>query len=144
MTASHEQPAGEVIAARATVTLDAQALDELGPATIDRLADLVATRLDERSRTGEAPLLTVAQAAQLAGLHPETVRRAIRSGALEAAGYVGKRPRLRRNDVERWLDAAGDSVRATPTRPARPLARSSRRRVLGYALTAALGDGARA
>jgi excisionase family DNA binding protein len=118
-------------------------LDELGPATIDRLADLVAKRLDERRLAREAPLLTVAEAAQLAGLHPETVRRAIRSGALEAAGYVGKRPRLRRNDVERWLDAARGSASATPTRSVRRLAQSSRRRVLGDALTAALGDGAR-
>ena len=85
-------PATETIAARATVVLDAQALDELGPRTIDRLADLVANRLAERRAAGELPLLTVAQAAEVAGVHPETVRRAIRSGALEVAGYA---PRLR-------------------------------------------------
>src|SRR5918998_5330779 len=103
MTARVHQPAAEVIAARATVTLDARALDELGPATIDRLADLVASRLAERRAAGELPLLTVAQAAEVACVHPETVRRAIRSGALEVAGYAGKRPRLRREDVDAWL-----------------------------------------
>jgi hypothetical protein len=35
----------ESIRALATVTLDARALDELGPQTIDRLAELVAERL---------------------------------------------------------------------------------------------------
>ena len=50
--------AQEQIRALATVTLDAQALDELGPRTIDRLADLVAQRLAERRAAGEAPLLT--------------------------------------------------------------------------------------
>ena len=36
---------GESIRALATVTLDARALEELGPETIDRLADLVEARL---------------------------------------------------------------------------------------------------
>ena len=89
MKAAPQEPAVEVIAARATVMLDARALDELGPATIDRLADLVANRLAERRAAGELPLLTVAQAAEVAGVHPCTVRRAIRSGALEVAGLRG-------------------------------------------------------
>jgi excisionase family DNA binding protein len=145
MTARAGEPAGEVISARATVTLDARALDELGPATIDRLADLVASRLAERRAAGEAPLLTVAQAAEVAGVHPCTVRRAIHLGALEAAGYVGKRPRLRREEVDRWLYESGGSARAstssgTPARPTRRLARSTRPRVLGEALAAALNE----
>ena len=41
-----------MIAARATVTLDARALDELGPATIDRLADLVADAAGGAARGG--------------------------------------------------------------------------------------------
>ena len=53
-----EAPQDESIRALATVTLDAGALDELGPRTIDRLADLVAERLAERRALGEAPLLT--------------------------------------------------------------------------------------
>lgn len=101
--------APEQIRALATVTLDAQALDELGPRTIDRLADLVAERLAERRAAGEVPLLSASEAAEVAGVHPETVRRAIRAGALAVAGYVGQRPRLRRADVEEWI--AGDVLR---------------------------------
>src|SRR3954466_14206069 len=89
----------ERIRALATVTLDAQALDELGPRTLDRLADLVAQRLAERRAAGEAPLLTTIDVAEIAGVHADTVRRAIRSGALKVAGYVGQRPRMRREDV---------------------------------------------
>src|SRR3982751_2736135 len=92
--------AGEEIRALATVTLDAQALDELGPRTIDRLADLVAQRLAERRAAGEAPLLTTNAVAEIAGVHADTVRRAIRIGSLRVAGYVGQRPRMRRLDVE--------------------------------------------
>src|SRR5215218_6098234 len=145
MTTRTDQPAGEVISARATVTLDARALDELGSATIDRLADLVANRLAERRMAGEAPLLTVSDAARVAGVHPETVRRAIKTGVLEAAGYVGKRPRLRREDVERWLSDSGETDRAAtssgvPARSSRRRARPDRPRVLGNALTAALNE----
>jgi excisionase family DNA binding protein len=134
-------PATETIAARATVVLDAQALDELGPRTIDRLADLVANRLAERRAAGELPLLTVAQAAEVAGVHPETVRRAIRSGVLDVAGYAGKRPRLRREDVDGWLHASGastggDSTRSGVRSPRRRLAVAGRRRVLGEAIEA--------
>ena len=87
---------GEPIRALATVTLDARALDELGPETIDRLADLVEARLVRRRASGEDVVLTPTAAAEIAGVHPETMRRAIRSGAIEVAGYVGARARLRR------------------------------------------------
>ena len=92
--------ASEQIRALATVTLDAQALDELGPETIDRLADLVAKRLADRQTAGEAPLLKTSAVAEIAGVHPDTVRRTIRSGSLRVAGYVGQRPRMRREDVD--------------------------------------------
>jgi excisionase family DNA binding protein len=123
------------------VVLDAEALDALGPRTIDRLADLVVDRLAERRAAGELPLLTVAQAAEVAGVHPETVRRAIRSGALEVAGYAGKRPRLRRDDVDGWLHASTASVVRDSTGrvtrpPRRRLAVAGRRRVLGEAIEA--------
>src|SRR3954469_4074517 len=94
--------APEQIRALATVTLDAQALDELGPRTLDRLADLVAERLAERRAAGDAPLLNTGDVAEIAGVHADTVR-AIRSGALQVAGYVGQRPRMRRADVDAWI-----------------------------------------
>ena len=85
------------------MTLDAQALDELGPRTLDRLADLVAQRLAERRAAGEAPLLTTGDVAEIAGVHPDTVRRAVKTGALQVVGYVGQRPRMRREDVDAWI-----------------------------------------
>jgi excisionase family DNA binding protein len=95
--------APDQIRALATVTLDAQALDELGPRTINRLADLVADRLAERRVLEDGPLLSAQEAGRVAAVHPETVRRAIRAGVLPVAGYVGQRPRLRREDVEAWI-----------------------------------------
>ena len=93
----------ELIRALATVTLDARALDELGPQTLDRLADLVEARLAERRAGGEEPLLTAVAAAELAGVHAETMRRAIRLGQVQVAGYVGNRPRMRRAAMEAWV-----------------------------------------
>ena len=138
-----EQHPVDVIAARATVTLDAQALDQLAPATLDRLADIVAGRLAERRREAEAPLLTVAEAAGVAGVHPETVRRAIRSGALRAAGYAGRRPRLRRHDVEQWLTEPAPARAAAhgSMRSARRVVRAGARPVLGQALAAITNGG---
>jgi excisionase family DNA binding protein len=115
------------------------------PPLYDRLADLVAARLADRRATAEAPLLTVADAAEVAGVHPETVRRAIRAGALRTAGYAGKRPRLRREDVEQWLQEAA-SARETArvgVRANRRIVRRSSRPVLGAALSAIKDGGVR-
>jgi excisionase family DNA binding protein len=125
----------ESIRALATVTLDARALEELGPSTIDRLADLVEARLAERRAAGEEVLLTPTAAAEIAGVHPETMRRAIRSGAIEVAGYVGARARLRRAAVDAWM--AGGRRLDPGVRAARVVAhrgRGSHPRVLRAAL----------
>jgi excisionase family DNA binding protein len=112
----------ESIRALATVTLDARALEELGPETIDRLAELVEARLVARHAAGEEVLLTPRAAAEIAGVHPETMRRAIRSGAIEVAGYVGARARLRRAAVDVWvaegrrLDPVGRASRVAAVR----------------------------
>jgi excisionase family DNA binding protein len=127
---------GGSIRALATVTLDARTLEQLGAETIDRLADLVEARLVKRRAAGEDPLLSAADAAELVGVSPETVRRAIRSGAIEVAGYVGARPRLRRAEVEAWV-ARGPRPAPTVTaaRSARPGYRPRpRRRLLGDAI----------
>ena len=93
----------ESIRALATVTLDARSLESLGPQTLDRLAELVEARLMLRQAAGAEPLLSAVAAAELVDVSPATVRRAIRSGALEVAGYVGSRPRVRRVDVVAWI-----------------------------------------
>jgi excisionase family DNA binding protein len=126
----------ESIRALATVTLDARALEELGPGTLDRLAELVEARMMQRRAAGAEPLLNLAAAAELAGVHAETVRRAIRTGALEVAGYVGTRARVRREAVEAWV-AAGRRPRGAASAQARLGAIRHRevvRRVLGDAL----------
>lgn len=79
--------------------------------TIDRLADLVEERLAKRREAGEGPLLTPLAAAEIAGVHPETLRRAIRTGGIEVAGYVGARARLRRSAVDAWIAGRGSHPR---------------------------------
>jgi excisionase family DNA binding protein len=128
---------GSSVRALATVTFDAAALESLGPEALEQLADLVAARLAERRATGDA-LLSCAEAGRLAGVHPETVRRAVRSGALEVAGYVGSRPRLRAAAVEGWIAEGIRPGRSMPALDHRPRGggrgRSPGRRVLGEAL----------
>ena len=114
----------ESIRGLATVTLDARVLDELGPETIDRLAELVEARLVQRRAAGEEALLTPTAAAEIAGVHPETMRRAIRSGAIDVAGYVGARARLQRAAVDAWV--AGERGLDPMVRAARVVSRGGR------------------
>ena len=59
------------------------------------------------------PALSVAEVAELAGVHEHTVRRAIARGAL-AAGKPGGQYRIRPEDFEAWCYGP------PPDRPARP------------------------
>lgn len=133
----------ESIRTVATVTL---ALDELGPQTLDRLAALVAARLIEQRAAGAEPLLSTPEAAKAAGVHSETVRRAIKAGALRTVGYVGNRPRMRRADVDAWVagGAVGMdaliTVSASRPRPPR-LRRAGPPRRLGEALSSLMPEG---
>jgi excisionase family DNA binding protein len=132
----------ESIRTLATVSL---ALDELGPQTLDRLADLVAERLIEQRAAGAEPLLSTAEVARVAGVHPETVRRAIKAGALSTVGYVGNRPRMRRADVDAWVAGGAPAIDALVTdgvvrRPPR-LRRSGPPRRLGEALSSLIPEG---
>jgi excisionase family DNA binding protein len=127
---------GESIQALATVTLDARTLENLGPRTLDRLADLVEARLAQRRAAGEERLLTAAAAAEVARVHTETMRRAIRLGEIEVAGYVGSRPRVRRAAVDAWVargQGAGTTAAPRP-RAVSVRGRGSYPRVLGAAL----------
>ncbi len=71
-------------------------------------------------------------------MHPDTVRRAIHSGALDVAGYIGKRPRLRRSDIDDWVATgkpAAPAATSHAVRPRRPR-REDSQRVLGNAMHA--------
>lgn len=130
----------ESIRALATVTLDARAIEQLGPQAIDRLADLVAARLGERGAMHEDRMLSVQRAAAIADVHPDTIRRAVRTEALRLAGYAGNRPRVRRSDLDEWIAAgrpsASGPIPPSPRRLSRRTARkgAERRRVMGDAL----------
>ncbi len=74
--------------------------------------------LETRVRALEAQLsastlMTTADAAQYTRVGVETILRAIRSGDLPAAGYVGRSPRISRDAVDDWI-----AKRSPPTAPA--------------------------
>jgi excisionase family DNA binding protein len=101
-------------------------LAELDDVALDELARRLAPRLLELLPTGAATdrLLSATDAASYAGVHPETLRRAIRAGELAVAGRVGRSPRLAHADVDAWLN--GGRIRATRPRAARRSRRSDR------------------
>jgi excisionase family DNA binding protein len=93
---------------------------DLGHALIGAVREMDVEHLEELRRLlsveeppapREGALLTCAQAAARAGCCAETIRRAVRSGALPA-GSVGRCPRIAAADLDRWVD------RSKPTRPA--------------------------
>ena len=53
-----------------------------------------------------SPYLTKAEAAEYARVHPATIDRARKTGALEDKGTPG-RVRLTREDIDRWLEGRG-------------------------------------
>jgi excisionase family DNA binding protein len=79
------------------------------------------------------PLLTVHEAAQRARAHPETIRRAIRSGALHAV-RAGRSLRIAPGDLDAWLQRS--AARTRPAPPRRTPASGMRRQPLAGALAA--------
>ena len=55
------------------------------------------------AKLSASTLMTTAEVAQYARVGVETIQRAIRTGDLTAAGYVGRSPRLSRDAVDGWL-----------------------------------------
>lgn len=117
-------------------SLDADDLDALA----ERIAPHLAPRLVPAEPFEEEVMLTCMQAAQRPGTHVETIRRAVRSGALRS-GRVGRSARIVPADLDAWL---GSSQRPSHTRRS-PAPRSTRkRRTLGDALRSAEApDGSR-
>lgn len=96
-------------------------LDADGEA-LDRLAELLAPHMAAHTATPQAApserLLTCAEAAQRTGVHIETIRRAVRSGALRA-GRAGRSPRIAPADLDAWLAGADRAAGRTPQPRAR-------------------------
>lgn len=116
--------------------------------TVD-LADLLADELEQRPELlhrlaallaqhtpTPAPerLLTPTEAADRAGVHVETVRRAVRAERLPTAGHVGRSPRLTWPDVAAWLAAGRATTTNRPTRHPTATARRPTSRPLAQAL----------
>jgi excisionase family DNA binding protein len=102
-------------------------VDDLDGETLDRLADVLAPRIAARlpaPAEPSVPLLTCAQAAVLCCVHVETIRRAVRSGALHACRN-GRVVRIAESDLTTWLrrtDQASNTQQRV-TQPRRPRAR---------------------
>lgn len=108
-------------------------LEQLDPGDLEELRRLLG--LDRPGDPGEVEvvkagrLLTVAEAAARAHVHVETVRRAVRSGALRAS-RAGRAVRVEQTDLEAWLRRPRASSRAESNpRPGRR--RRARRSVMG-------------
>jgi excisionase family DNA binding protein len=110
-------------------------LADLDGDALDRLAELLAPRLPgivtAPARFTE-PLLTCAEAASRARTHVETIRRAIRSGALRAY-HVGREWRIAPADLDAWLNLKQPRERLPRPGVRRP---STRGRPLADALSA--------
>jgi excisionase family DNA binding protein len=103
----------ESIQALATVTLDARALEGLGPQTLDRLAELVAERMASAVPGGSRGWVSVDEVAELAGLSRSLVYREIERGHL-AAFKVGSRLRIELEAVAAWKERCRVRPRSEP------------------------------
>jgi excisionase family DNA binding protein len=104
---------------------------ELDDDALDRLAEMLAPRILARLDALQFPahgfpasaapeaLLTCGQAAERAGVHVETIRRAARSGALPAA-RAGRVVRISPADLSAWLEDARKPVAVGSSRRRRP------------------------
>ncbi len=83
---------------------------ELDDSALERLADMIAARVGNRTASGDDPLIGPKQA----GISPRTWRRAVKSGALPAV-KIGRELRARRSAVDAWLGAnVVEPVRLVP------------------------------
>jgi excisionase family DNA binding protein len=112
---------------------------DLGHALLGAVREMDAEDLDELRRllgVTEAPAprepgaLTCSQAAARARCCVETIRRAVRSGALPA-GNVGRSPRIAEADLDGWL---AESSSTRPARAACHVRTRARRRPMADAL----------
>jgi excisionase family DNA binding protein len=111
--------------------------DEALAALAARLRPFLEPAADDR----RDELLSAAQAARMANVHVETIRRAIRAGDLGIAGRVGRSPRIAPDELRRWLTKTvqnGATIRPMASRSRSP--RASSRHSLRLALSSEPGD----
>jgi excisionase family DNA binding protein len=72
---------------------------------VERIAPLLAAKMEPRGDDGSEVLLTPREAAARASVHVETIRRHVRSGALSAS-RVGKAVRIAPKSLDVWLAGA--------------------------------------
>lgn len=93
MTASHE-----------LASLVAESLRE---AVVEAISAEVRRALEAQHTKAPERLLSVGEAAELANCHAETIRRAVKSGRLPAVLSLGRRPKIRHEDLEVFLASTG-------------------------------------
>jgi excisionase family DNA binding protein len=71
------------------------------------------------------PLMTLSAAAEYARTATKTLQRAIRAGELPTVGYVGRSPRLCREDIDDWLADHQPASRNATSRPRRRRTRTT-------------------
>ena len=110
--------------------LDALDEDDLAELA-ERLAPLVTPRLAPAKPVEAAEvMLTCSEAALRTGTHVETIRRAVRSGALRA-GTAGRSARIAPADLGAWLRGSAPDGRTSRPRAPQP---TGKRRPLADAL----------
>ena len=81
----------------------AEAIAELlRPAIVEAVSAVTRETIAEAAPPPQI-LLSVAESAARAGVHPQTIRRAINRGDLAAVTSLGSHPRIRPDDLDRFL-----------------------------------------
>lgn len=83
----------------------------LAPTIAEAVRAEVREALAEQLRPPAESLLTIQQSATLAAVHPESIRRAVKRGALPAVRSLGRHPRIRRSDLELFLAPSAPAER---------------------------------
>lgn len=95
-----------------TGALDDEGLRELAA----RLSPYLRDEPQDLGSANPGRLLTAADVAERAGVHVETVRRAIRAGDLQVAARIGRSPRVSALAVESWFAKTSSSSNGRQSR----------------------------
>jgi len=79
----------------------------------------------ERRRLTAVPLMTAADAACFTRVGVKTILRAVRSGELPVAGYIGRSSRISRDALNGWLATRSSAAAPPPPRRRQPRGRKA-------------------